>query len=287
MIEVIGVQFHQAGNIYYFKPNDEEINKGDKIIVESEKGKCVAEVVEPKKKKSIEDIVLPLKKVVRKMTRDDYDYYEKLKKEEEEALEICETKVKEHGLPMKLIEAKYAFDKKFIMFYFSAEGRVDFRELVRDLAKIFKTRIELRQIGVRDATKMMGGMGICGRKLCCSQWLRNFESVSVNMAKAQYLSLNPSKMSGLCGRLRCCLRYEKEQYEEMSEKYPNIGSRIKTPNGKGEVKNINIFTETVFVVLDDSEAEIMVDIEDVEFFENKNKKNEKNKNDENGGKNEK
>ncbi|TYB31634.1 MAG: stage 0 sporulation family protein [Candidatus Mcinerneyibacterium aminivorans] len=273
MIEVIGVQFHQAGNIYYFKPNDEEIKKGEHIIVETDKGKCVAEVVETKKKKSIEEIVLPLKKVVRKMNKDDLDYYEKLQKEEEEALEICEKKVKEHGLPMKLIGARYAFDKKFIMFYFSAEGRVDFRDLVRDLAKVFKTRIELRQIGVRDASKMMGGIGICGRRLCCSQWLRNFESVSVNMAKAQYLSLNPSKMSGLCGRLRCCLRYEKKQYEEMSEKYPNIGSRVKTPKGKGEVKNINIFTESVFVVLDESEAEIIVDITDIDNIGKNNKKN--------------
>lgn len=271
MIEVIGVQFYSAGSIYFFKPNDEDIKKGDYVLVETEKGKNVAEVVYPKSKRSIEDIVLPLKKIVRKMNDDDWDKFEKLIEEEKEALEICKKKVKEHGLPMKLIDAKYGFDKNFIMFYFSAEDRVDFRELVRDLAKVFKTRIELRQIGVRDVTKMMGGIGICGRELCCNKWLRELESISVNMAKAQFLSLNPSKMSGLCGRLRCCLRYEKDMYDEISKKFPDIGTRVNTPKGKGEVKNINIFTKKVFVILDESEAEILVDLEKVKNNKSKDK----------------
>lgn len=269
MIEVLKVQFHNAGELYYFKPPDKELKKGDYVIVETEKGQSVAEVVTPREKKSIKNITLPLKKVVRKMNEEDWEKYKKLQKEEKEALKICKEKVKKHELPMKLIDSRYAFDKNFLMFYFSAEGRVDFRELVRDLAKEFKTRIELRQIGVRDVTKMMGGMGICGKKLCCSQWLRDFDSISVNMAKAQYLSLNPSKMSGLCGRLRCCLKYEMEQYEEMSERYPEIGDSVMTPNGKGEVKNINIFTEQVFVVLKDSGAEIMIDNKEIKPVKNK------------------
>ncbi len=253
MIEVVAVQFYDAGKIYYFKPCEEGLSPGDKVIVDTEKGQVVGKIMSVNKSVPLEDIVLPLKEVLRKLTPEDEVTIKALKEEEKEALRICGEKIREHGLPMKLIEAQYAFNKGYLMFFFSAEGRVDFRALVKDLAKIFRTRIELRQIGVRDMAKKMGGVGICGRNLCCSTWLREFDSISIKMSKAQYLSLNPNKMSGVCGRLMCCLRYEEEVYKALTEEFPEVDTAIMTPSGKGRVKGINIFSRQVSVHLDSGE----------------------------------
>ncbi|HDS02555.1 MAG TPA: stage 0 sporulation protein [Firmicutes bacterium] len=250
MIEVVSVQFQDAGKLYYFKPCEETLLPGDFVIADTEKGETVGKVITPALSLSLEEIVLPLKNVLRKMTAGDWGTVRQLKNEEKEALRICAEMVKEHGLPMKLIGCQYSFNKSYLMFYFSSEGRVDFRALVKDLARVFKTRIELRQIGVRDVAKRLDGVGICGQRLCCSAWLREFDSISIKMSKAQHLSLNPNKMSGVCGRLMCCLRYEEETYKKLSEAFPDMDSRVKTPKGCGTVRNINIFTGKIFVHLD-------------------------------------
>ena len=250
MIEVVSVQFQDAGKVYYFKPCEEPLTAGDYVIADTEKGEAVGKVIAPVRTLSLEEIVLPLKSIIRKMTAGDRVTLKQLKNEETEALRICQELITQHGLPMKLIDAQYAFNKSYLMFYFSSEGRVDFRALVKDLARTFKTRIELRQIGVRDVAKKLGGVGICGQRLCCSAWLREFDSISIKMSKAQYLSLNPNKMSGVCGRLMCCLRYEEETYKRLSEAFPDMESKVKTPQGCGTVKNINIFTEQIIVHLD-------------------------------------
>lgn len=250
MIEVVSVQFQDAGKIYYFKPCDEPLAAGDYVIADTEKGQAVGKVLAPARTLSLEEIVLPLKNVIRKMTAGDWATLRQLKSDEKEALRVCQEFITQHGLPMKLIDARYAFNKSYLMFYFSSEGRVDFRALVKDLARTFKTRIELRQIGVRDVAKKLGGVGICGQQLCCSTWLREFDSISIKMSKAQYLSLNPNKMSGVCGRLMCCLRFEEETYKKLAEAFPDMESRVKTPQGPGSVKNINIFTDQIIVQLD-------------------------------------
>ncbi|HHH84554.1 MAG TPA: stage 0 sporulation protein [Firmicutes bacterium] len=250
MIEVVSVQFQDAGKIYFFKPCEEPLVAGDYVIADTEKGEAVGKVISPAKTLSLEEIVLPLKSVIRKMTAGDWVTLKQLRNEEKEALRICQELIVQHGLPMKLIDAQYAFNKSYLMFYFSSDGRVDFRALVKDLARTFKTRIELRQIGVRDVAKKMDGVGICGQRLCCSAWLREFDSISIKMSKAQYLSLNPNKMSGVCGRLMCCLRYEEETYKKLSEAFPDLESRVRTPRGCGSVKNINIFTEQIIIHLD-------------------------------------
>lgn len=248
MIEVIGVRFKKAGKIYYFGPNGIEIKKGQNVIVETARGIEFGECVIGIRKISEEDIVAPLKSVLRLATEEDINKHKENKAKETEAFEICLKKIEEHNLVMKLIDVEYTFDNNKVIFYFTAEGRVDFRELVKDLATIFKTRIELRQIGVRDEAKMIGGLGPCGRPLCCSTFLGDFASVSIKMAKEQSLSLNPTKISGICGRLMCCLKYEQDGYECINKKMPRLGEIVKTEIGKATVISTYTIQELVKVI---------------------------------------
>ncbi|MDO5039650.1 stage 0 sporulation family protein [Clostridium sp.] len=269
MVKVIGVRFKKAGKIYYFDPNNLNINKEDYVIVETargiEFGQCVIGIKEIKE----EDIISPLKSVLRIADENDIKKHEENKAKEKEALEICTKKILEHNLVMKLIDVEYTFDNNKVIFYFTADGRVDFRELVKDLATIFKTRIELRQIGVRDEAKMIGGLGPCGRSLCCSSFLGDFASVSIKMAKEQNLSLNPTKISGICGRLMCCLNYEQSTYESIRKELPKVGSIVKTPEGTGEVVQNNIVKESVKVKLKRKDEEVLenFNITEVELIE--------------------
>lgn len=247
MVTVVGVRFKKAGKIYYFSPGELKIEKGDSIIVETargiEFGQCV---IEPREIQE-EDIVAPLKNVIRKADQEDIKKHMENKKREEEAFNICLEKIQKHQLVMKLIDVEYTFDNNKIIFYFTADGRVDFRELVKDLATVFRTRIELRQIGVRDEAKMVGGLGPCGRPMCCSSFLGDFAPVSIKMAKEQNLSLNPTKISGICGRLMCCLNYEQETYEHIRKNLPKVSSIVDTPFGKGEVIENSVVKEMVKV----------------------------------------
>jgi len=249
LYEVVGVRFKKAGKIYYFDPGDLPISNGDYVIVETVRGVEFGKVVVAKKQVDEKDIVLPLKKVIRLADQKDKLVVEENKKAAEEAYDICLKKVEEHGLEMKLVDVEYTFDRNKIVFYFTADGRVDFRELVKDLAAIFRTRIELRQIGVRDEAKMLGGIGPCGRMLCCSTFLGDFDPVSIKMAKDQNLSLNPTKISGLCGRLMCCLKYENDEYETAKEQLPDLGEMIETPLGLGKVVGLNILERVLQVEL--------------------------------------
>ena len=253
MKNIIGVRFKKLGKIYFFNPKDLKVQKGTKVIVETTQGEEYGEVVIPNRYVNNEKIVTPLKKIIRIANGKDHKHYEECRKIEKEAFEICKKKIKEHKLAMTLTDVEYKFDNSKILFYFTADGRIDFRELVKDLAAIYKTRIELRQIGVRDEVKRIGGNGVCGRELCCCSFLRDFEAVSIKMAKEQNLSLNPSKISGNCGRLMCCLKYENEVYEEKLEKLPNIGAIVKTEDGEGEVDNIETLKEVVRVKLKDGD----------------------------------
>lgn len=253
MVTVIGVRFKKAGKIYYFDPAELKVKTGNQVIVETSRGIEFGDVVVGPKEVAEDEVVLPLKKVLRIATEEDKVVVQENKKKEQEAFEICLRKIKEHGLPMKLIDVEYTFDVSKIIFYFTAEGRVDFRELVKDLAAVFRTRIELRQIGVRDEAKMLGGLGTCGRGLCCATFLGDFDPVSIRMAKDQNLSLNPSKISGICGRLMCCLKYENEAYEKAREIVPPVGTPVKTPKGKGQVVDNNLLRETVTVELENQE----------------------------------
>lgn len=250
MVKTVGVRFKKAGKIYYFDPDEMVIKIGDNVIVETIRGIEFGEVVLGVREVPEEQIVAPLKKVLRVATEEDKKIYQENKNKEKDALAICLQKVQQHNLNMKLIDVEYTFDNNKIIFYFTADGRVDFRELVKDLASVFKTRIELRQIGVRDESKMIGGIGPCGRALCCSSFLGDFAPVSIKMAKEQNLSLNPSKISGICGRLMCCLKYEQEAYEYARSIVPRIGSLVDTPEGKGEVVDNNILKEQVKVMLE-------------------------------------
>jgi len=250
MVRVVGVRFKKAGKVYYFDPGDLNIEKDNNIIVETARGIEFGEVVISNREVSEEEIVAPLKKVIRAATEKDTQQAVENQKKEKQAFETCTKKIKEHNLDMKLIDVEYTFDNNKILFYFTADGRIDFRELVKDLATIFKTRIELRQIGVRDETKMMGGMGFCGRELCCSSYLGEFEPVSIKMAKEQGLSINPAKISGTCGRLMCCLKYEHEVYEEKLKRVPKVGAIVSTPVGQGMVVEVNLLKELVKVRLD-------------------------------------
>ncbi len=247
--EIVGVRFKTAGKIYYFDPKGLDIQYDDYVIVETTRGIEIGKVVIEKRQVEEDDVVLPLKSVIRVATPHDLETVEQNRQEAKEASQICGEKIVEHELPMKLIDAEYTFDRNKIIFYFTADGRVDFRELVKDLAAIFRTRIELRQIGVRDEAKMLGGIGPCGRMLCCSTFLGDFEPVSIKMAKDQNLSLNPTKISGLCGRLMCCLKYENDQYEEAKRELPDIGHVIKTPNGEGKVIGLNMLERLIQVEL--------------------------------------
>ena len=240
---IVGIRFKKLGKIYFFNPKGIKVQKGDKVIVETSQGEEYAEVLIPNRYVDDEKIVAPLKKVLRMATSKDIKRHEECKKIEKEAFKVCEQKIKEHKLNMILTEVECKFDNSKILFYFTADGRVDFRELVRDLAVIYKTRIELRQIGVRDEVKRIGGNGVCGRELCCCTFLSDFEAVSIKMAKEQNLSLNPSKISGNCGRLMCCLKYENDVYEDKLKHLPNVGAIVKTEDGVGEVDNIEILRE--------------------------------------------
>lgn len=259
MAKVIGVRFRNAGKVYYFSPEDLEIEQGDHVVVETARGVEYGYVVLGVKEIDDEKIVQPLKSVMRVATPEDDEKAEQNREKEKEAFQVCLEKIRKHSLDMKLIDAEYTFDNNKVLFYFTADGRIDFRELVKDLAAVFKTRIELRQIGVRDETKILGGIGICGRPLCCHSYLADFVPVSIKMAKEQNLSLNPTKISGVCGRLMCCLKNEQETYEELNSKLPNVGDFVTTPDGlKGEVNSLSVLRQLVKVVvnLDNDEKEI-------------------------------
>lgn len=250
MVKVIGVRFRTAGKIYFFSPLDYEVHKGDHVIVETARGVEYGTVVIAPKEIEEDKVIQPLKPVIRVADAEDDATEAKNKEKEKEAFTICLEKIKKHGLQMKLIDSEYTFDNNKLLFYFTADGRIDFRELVKDLASVFKTRIELRQIGVRDETKIMGGIGICGRPLCCHTYLADFAPVSIKMAKEQNLSLNPTKISGVCGRLMCCLKNEEETYEELNSRLPNVGDYVTTPEGlKGEVSGVSILRQLVKVIV--------------------------------------
>ncbi len=250
MIKVIGVRFRNAGKIYYFDPAGREIHTGDHVIVETARGIEYGYVVLGSREVPDDKVVQPLKSVIRMATREDEDVELKNHDKEREAFRICKEKIRKHGLQMKLIDAEYTFDNNKVLFYFTADGRIDFRELVKDLASVFKTRIELRQVGVRDETKIVGGIGICGRPLCCHSYLSEFIPVSIKMAKEQNLSLNPTKISGVCGRLMCCLKNEEETYEDLNSKLPNVGDYVTTDDGlKGEVHSVSVLRQLVKVIV--------------------------------------
>ncbi|MET3576209.1 stage 0 sporulation family protein [Bhargavaea ullalensis] len=249
LYNVIGVRFKKAGKIYYFDPGNYALKKDDYVIVETARGVEYGKVAIPPRQMSGDDVVLPLRLVVRPATDEDRETVLDNEEEATRTFGIAEKKIEEHGLSMKLVDVEYTFDRNKIIFYFTADGRVDFRNLVKDLASVFRTRIELRQIGVRDEAKMLGGIGPCGRMLCCSTFLGDFEPVSIKMAKDQNLSLNPSKISGLCGRLMCCLKYENDEYEEAKRLMPDIGSRITTPEGTGKVVGLNLLERILQVEL--------------------------------------
>ena len=267
---IIGVSFRQAGKVYFFDPGDEQIERGEHVIVETAKGVEYGTVVVPNREMAEEKIVAPLKKIIRVATPKD-------------AYKICLEKIAKHRLEMKLIAAEYTFDNNKLLFYFTADGRIDFRELVKDLASVFRTRIELRQIGVRDETKICGGIGICGRTLCCHSYLSEFAPVSIKMAKEQNLSLNPTKISGVCGRLMCCLKNEEEAYEELNSRLPHIGSHVKTAEGlDAEVQSVSVLKQLVKVIvfLDDGEKEVReYRVDELKFRPNKPKNRIKDKHD--------
>ena len=250
MAEVIGVRFKNTGKVYYFDPGQERLEKGDMAIVETARGVECGEVAMGNREISDESIVQPLRQMVRKATREDIQRVMENRKKEKSAFKACERRIASRGLEMKLVDVEYTFDNSKILFYFTADGRVDFRELVKDLAGMFHTRIELRQIGVRDEAKMLGGMGICGRPFCCGSFLGGFQPVSIKMAKEQGLSLNPVKISGTCGRLMCCLKYEQEAYQDLLRTTPKVNAIVTTPEGKGVVIDQNLLTRKLTVRLD-------------------------------------
>ena len=251
MAKVVGVRFRNVGKIYYFNPKNYKVKPGDHVIVETARGVEYGKVVLAPKDVVDDQVVHPLKKVLRVATQDDDEREKYNRKRERDAFKICQKKIREHGLEMKLIDAEYTFDNNKVLFYFTADGRIDFRQLVKDLASIFKTRIELRQIGVRDETKILGGIGICGRCLCCHTYLSEFAPVSIRMAKEQNLSLNQTKISGVCGRLMCCLKNEQETYEELNRRLPGIGDTVTTPDGiQGNVQSVNVLRQLVKVVVE-------------------------------------
>lgn len=255
MKNIIGVRFKKLGKIYFFNPKNLKVRKGDKVIVETAQGEEYGEVMIPNRLVEDDKIVAPLKRVIRIANYKDHKHYEECRKKEKEAFDVCLKKIKEHKLDMTLTDVEYKFDNSKILFYFTADGRIDFRDLVKDLAAIYKTRIELRQIGVRDEVKRIGGNGVCGRELCCCSFLSDFETVSIKMAKEQNMSLNPSKISGNCGRLMCCLKYENDVYEEKLSRLPNIGAIVKTEDGEGEVDSIETLKERVRVKIKDNEGD--------------------------------
>jgi cell fate regulator YaaT (PSP1 superfamily) len=266
LVKYIGVRFKKVGKIYYFSPANLDIHCGDKVIVETIRGVECGEVVLADREIEEKSLNSPLKTVIRVATAKDFEVIERNKKKEKDAFGICEEKIKKHGLKMDLVDVECTFDNNKLLFYFTAENRVDFRELVKDLASVFRTRIELRQIGVRDEAKMLGGLGICGQPFCCSRFLGEFQPVSVKMAKEQSLSLNPTKLSGTCGRLMCCLKYESEAYEDLLKTTPKCGAYVKTSDGKGVVTDVNLLTGMLKVKIDKSDNVISVNKKDVDVI---------------------
>lgn len=274
MVKVVGVRFRNAGKIYYFEPGKLDIHAGMHVIVETARGVEMGTVMTEPKGVSEEDVIQPLKPVIRIATEADEKTVAKNREKEKDAFRICLEKIAKHKLDMKLVEAEYTFDNNKLLFYFTADGRIDFRELVKDLAAVFRTRIELRQIGVRDETKIMGGIGICGRALCCNTYLSEFAPVSIKMAKEQNLSLNPTKISGVCGRLMCCLKNEQETYEELNKKLPGLGDTVTTPDGlTGTVHSVNVLRQRVKVIVEiNDEKEIQeFPVDDLKFRPRKKK----------------
>ena len=251
MAEIVGVRFKGAGKVYYFDPDDKPFSKGESVIVETARGIECGEVAMENREVPEDQIVKPLKMIIRTATPEDLKIVAENRAKEKDAFQICLQKIAAHKLEMKLIDTEYTFDNNKVLFYFTADGRIDFRELVKDLAAVFRTRIELRQIGVRDETKIMGGYGICGRELCCHTFLSEFAPVSIKMAKEQNLSLNPTKISGVCGRLMCCLKNEEETYEYLNSRLPNVGDYVTTDDGlKGEVSSVNVLRQLVKVLVE-------------------------------------
>ena len=268
MIKVVGIRFQRAGKIYYFDPLDYDLETAMHVIVETARGVEMGTVLIPPKEVEDDKVIQPLKPVIRVATDEDEKVMERNKEKEAEAYVICKEKIAKHGLEMKLVAAEYTFDNNKLLFYFTADGRIDFRELVKDLASVFRTRIELRQIGVRDETKMLGGIGICGRELCCKSYLTDFVPVSIKMAKEQNLSLNPTKISGVCGRLMCCLKNEQDTYEYLNSRLPSVGDYVTTPGGmKGEVQSINVLRQLVKVIVDNGEEKELQEyaVDDLKF----------------------
>ena len=279
MTKIIGVRFRTAGKVYYFDPKNMEIKRGQHVIVETARGTEYGHVVVGTKEVSREEVVQPLKPVIRVATAEDDEHARRNREKEREAMAICHQKIIRHNLDMKLIDAEYTFDNNKILFYFTADGRIDFRELVKDLAVVFKMRIELRQIGVRDETKILGGVGICGRPLCCHTYLSEFAPVSIKMAKEQNLSLNPTKISGVCGRLMCCLKNEEDTYEYLNSRLPDVGETVTLPDGgKGEVHSFNVLRQTVKVLVEVDDGKEMSEYPVAELkFRPRNRKNTKEK----------
>ncbi|MGN0395755.1 MAG: stage 0 sporulation family protein [Coprococcus sp.] len=279
MKEIIGVRFRPNGKIYFFDPENFQIETGQCVIVETARGIEYGKVVLGRREIDETKMTSPLKPIIRLATEEDNAKYEENKKKSRKAFDICLEKIAKHGLNMKLIEAEYTFDNNKVLFYFTADGRIDFRELVKDLAAVFKTRIELRQIGVRDETKIVGGIGICGRELCCNKHLSEFVPVSIKMAKEQNLSLNPTKISGVCGRLMCCLKHEQDTYEYLNENLPNVGDFVKTVDGnKGEVLSVNVLRQKVKVVVtdkDDNKEVVEYPVSDLRFKPRKRRNSER------------
>lgn len=274
MTEIIGVRFKNVGKIYYFDPDGMTMERGQKVVVETTRGTECGEVMTPNKMIEDKEVNQPLKKVVRIATQADMNQMEKNKEKESYAFKVCQEKIYRHKLDMKLIDVEYTFDNNKILFYFTADGRVDFRELVKDLASVLKTRIELRQIGVRDEAKMLGGLGICGRPFCCSSFLEEFQPVSIKMAKEQGLSLNPTKISGTCGRLMCCLKYEQNAYEDLIRNTPKQGSAVQTPEGNGYVSDVSLLTGMLKVVLEKNNVATPFHKDDVTVIKDSRSKGE-------------
>ena len=282
MKNIVGVRFRRLGKIYFFDPQYLIMKKGENVIVDTTDGEDIAEVVIANRKIEEEKIVEPLKKVLRIANSRDLKHYKECKKKEKEAFDFCEKKIKQLGLKMKLTDVEYKFNNTKILFFFTADGRIDFRELVKELAANYKTRIELRQIGVRDEVKRIGGNGVCGRELCCCSFLNNFETVSIKMAKEQNLSLNLSKISGNCGRLMCCLKYENDVYEEKLSRLPHVGAIVKTEDGEGEIVNVEILAERVRVKLQKGEdiSYKKYNVSDIKVIKDNNAEKENDQNEE-------
>lgn len=280
MARVIGVKFKESGKSYYFDPRDTELKQGDEVIVETARGMEYGVVAHGVKEIPDDEVIQPLREVVRAATDADREQLKKNKEKEREAFLICEEKIAAHKLEMKLVDVEYTFDSNKILFYFTADGRIDFRELVKDLASVFRTRIELRQIGIRDEAKMLGGIGICGRGLCCSTFLEGFHPVSIKMAKEQGLSLNPTKISGNCGRLMCCLKYEQNCYDELAKITPSAGAIVMTPDGKGVVHSVLMLKGIITVRLDnETDGELsQYNLKDIKILKNgRNRENREDK----------